>query len=110
LLLTSGQHIAPMARKVAYAVSKGTLHQATATLADELAERGITVNTVNPGPTDTASLAGSDPGPRCRSAAGGTGRRGSARRLVVQQRRGLGDGSGDQFGGRLPPLGLSTGH
>jgi 3-oxoacyl-[acyl-carrier protein] reductase len=62
VLLTSGQHIAPMAREVAYAVSKGALHQATATLADELADRGITVNTVNPGPTDTGWLAGHEPG------------------------------------------------
>jgi 3-oxoacyl-[acyl-carrier protein] reductase len=62
ILLTSGQHLAPMAREVAYAVSKGALHQATATLADELADRGITVNTVNPGPTDTGWLAGREPG------------------------------------------------
>jgi 3-oxoacyl-[acyl-carrier protein] reductase len=53
VLLTSGQHLAPMAREVAYAVSKGALQQATLTLADELADRGITVNAVNPGPTDT---------------------------------------------------------
>jgi NAD(P)-dependent dehydrogenase (short-subunit alcohol dehydrogenase family) len=53
VLLTSGQHLAPMAREVAYAVSKGALQQATLTLADELADHGITVNTVNPGPTET---------------------------------------------------------
>jgi 3-oxoacyl-[acyl-carrier protein] reductase len=53
VLLTSGQHLAPMAGEVAYAVSKGALQQATLTLADELADRSITVNTVNPGPTDT---------------------------------------------------------
>jgi 3-oxoacyl-[acyl-carrier protein] reductase len=53
VLLTSGQHLAPMTREVAYAVSKGALHQATRTLSDELIDRGITVNTVNPGPTDT---------------------------------------------------------
>jgi 3-oxoacyl-[acyl-carrier protein] reductase len=53
VLLTSGQHLAPMTREVAYAVSKGALQQATLTLADELADRRITVNTVNPGPTDT---------------------------------------------------------
>jgi 3-oxoacyl-[acyl-carrier protein] reductase len=53
VLLTSGQHRAPMAREVAYAVSKGALQQATLTLAEELADRGITVNTVNPGPTET---------------------------------------------------------
>lgn len=53
VFLTSGQHLAPMAREVAYAVSKGALQRATLTLADELADRRITVNTVNPGPTDT---------------------------------------------------------
>jgi 3-oxoacyl-[acyl-carrier protein] reductase len=62
VLMTSGQHIAPMAGEVAYAVSKGALQQATLTLADELADRGITVNTVNPGPTDTGwGLADRDP-------------------------------------------------
>jgi 3-oxoacyl-[acyl-carrier protein] reductase len=53
VLLTSGQHLAPMAGEIAYAVSKGALQQATLTLADELADLGITVNTVNPGPTET---------------------------------------------------------
>ncbi len=53
VLMTSGQHIAPMAGEVAYAVSKGALHQATQTLAEALIDRGITVNTINPGPTDT---------------------------------------------------------
>jgi NAD(P)-dependent dehydrogenase (short-subunit alcohol dehydrogenase family) len=64
VLMTSGQHLAPMAREVAYAVSKGALHQATKTLADELIDRGITVNAVNPGPTDTGwEIAGADPSP-----------------------------------------------
>jgi 3-oxoacyl-[acyl-carrier protein] reductase len=53
VLLTSGQHLAPMPGEIAYAVSKGALQQATRTLADALADRGLTVNTVNPGPTDT---------------------------------------------------------
>jgi 3-oxoacyl-[acyl-carrier protein] reductase len=62
VLITSGQHLAPMAREVAYAVSKGALQQATLTLADELADRRITVNAVNPGPTDTGwGLADQDP-------------------------------------------------
>jgi 3-oxoacyl-[acyl-carrier protein] reductase len=62
VLMTSAQHLAPMAREVAHAVSKGALQQATATLADELAERRITVNAVNPGPTDTDwGLADRDP-------------------------------------------------
>jgi NAD(P)-dependent dehydrogenase (short-subunit alcohol dehydrogenase family) len=63
VLFSSGQHLAPMAREIGYAVSKGALQQATLTLADELADRGITVNAVNPGPTDTAWLAGREPGP-----------------------------------------------
>jgi 3-oxoacyl-[acyl-carrier protein] reductase len=53
VLLTSGAHLAPMAREVAYAVSKGALAVATKTLADELADRRVRVNCVNPGPTDT---------------------------------------------------------
>jgi 3-oxoacyl-[acyl-carrier protein] reductase len=64
VLMTSGQHLAPMPREVAYAVSKGALHQATKTLADELIDRGITVNAVNPGPTDTGwEISGQDPRP-----------------------------------------------
>jgi 3-oxoacyl-[acyl-carrier protein] reductase len=64
VLLISGQHLAPMTREVAYAVSKGALHQATKTLADELIDRGISVNAVNPGPTDTGwDISGQDPRP-----------------------------------------------
>ena len=62
VLMTSGQHLAPMGCEIAYAVSKGALQQATLSLADELADRAITVNTVNPGPTDTGwGLADHDP-------------------------------------------------
>ena len=53
VLFTSGQHLAPMTAELPYAISKGAIHQMTATLADALADRGITVNAVNPGPTDT---------------------------------------------------------
>ena len=53
VMMTSGQHLGPMAREVAYAISKGAIEQATATLADAVADHGITLNTVNPGPTDT---------------------------------------------------------
>jgi 3-oxoacyl-[acyl-carrier protein] reductase len=53
ILFTSGQHLAPMSEEVPYAVSKGAIHQMTLTLADALADREITVNTVNPGPVDT---------------------------------------------------------
>jgi 3-oxoacyl-[acyl-carrier protein] reductase len=62
-LLTSGQHLAPMSGEIAYAASKGAIHQITRTLADALADRGITVNTVNPGPTDTGWLQDAEPGP-----------------------------------------------
>jgi 3-oxoacyl-[acyl-carrier protein] reductase len=61
VLLTSGQHLAPMSREVSYAVSKGAVQQATLTLADELADRGITVNAVNPGPTETGWIGDADP-------------------------------------------------
>lgn len=53
VFLTSGQELGPMRGEVAYAASKGALASITATLADELADAGITVNAVNPGPVDT---------------------------------------------------------
>jgi 3-oxoacyl-[acyl-carrier protein] reductase len=82
VLLTSGAHLAPMTREVAYAVSKGALQIATRTLADELADRGITVNCVNPGPTDTGwGLAELDPAPRM--PAGRWGEPDDAARLVA---------------------------
>jgi len=53
VFLTSGQDLGPMPHEVAYAASKGALASITGTLADHLADRGITVNAVNPGPVDT---------------------------------------------------------
>jgi 3-oxoacyl-[acyl-carrier protein] reductase len=53
VFLTSGQHLGPMPGELPYVLSKGAIQAATATLADELADRGITVNAVNPGPVDT---------------------------------------------------------
>jgi 3-oxoacyl-[acyl-carrier protein] reductase len=53
IFLTSGQNQGPMRDEVAYAASKGAVWSITATLADELADQGITVNAVNPGPVDT---------------------------------------------------------
>ncbi|WP_439663283.1 SDR family oxidoreductase [Lentzea sp. HUAS TT2] len=53
VFLTSGQNLGPMPGEIAYAASKGALAAIVATLSHELADRGITVNAVNPGPTDT---------------------------------------------------------
>jgi 3-oxoacyl-[acyl-carrier protein] reductase len=52
-MLTSGQHLRPMPGELAYVASKGALHQLTLSLSAHLAPRAITVNTVNPGATDT---------------------------------------------------------
>ena len=53
VLFTSGQQLGPMNNELAYATSKAALAGITLTLADTLVDKGITVNTVNPGPTDT---------------------------------------------------------
>ena len=53
VLFTSGQHRGPMVDEIAYALSKGAVQQITATMADELIVRGITVNCLNPCPTYT---------------------------------------------------------
>ena len=60
VFMTSGQDLGPMTGEVAYAASKGALASITQTLADQIAERGITVNTVNPGPVDTGYAAFAD--------------------------------------------------
>jgi 3-oxoacyl-[acyl-carrier protein] reductase len=53
VLLTSGQGRGPMAGELPYAASKAALSGVVLSLSDHLAPRGITVNAVNPGPTDT---------------------------------------------------------
>jgi 3-oxoacyl-[acyl-carrier protein] reductase len=53
VFMTSGQDLGPMTGEVAYAASKGALASITRTLADQLADQAITLNTVNPGPVDT---------------------------------------------------------
>jgi 3-oxoacyl-[acyl-carrier protein] reductase len=58
VFLTSGQGQGPMVGEVAYAAAKGALAAITLTVAEELADRRITVNTVNPGPVQTGYLTG----------------------------------------------------
>jgi len=53
IVLTSGQGRGPMSRELSYAASKAALSGIVLSLSDALAPRGITVNAVNPGPTDT---------------------------------------------------------
>ena len=53
VLFTSGQHRGGMPAELPYVLSKGAIQQMTASLAAHLAPRLITVNCVNPGPTDT---------------------------------------------------------
>ena len=51
--LTSGQGRGAMPGKLAYVSTKGAIEAFTVTLAAEVAPLGITVNAVDPGPTDT---------------------------------------------------------
>jgi 3-oxoacyl-[acyl-carrier protein] reductase len=58
--LTSGQGRGAMPGKLAYAATKGAMEAFTVTLAVEVAPRGITVNAVDPGPTDTGWMTEED--------------------------------------------------
>ncbi|RIK45052.1 MAG: oxidoreductase [Chloroflexi bacterium] len=50
---TSGQSLGPMPGELAYIATKGAIEAFTRTLAVEVGHLGITVNAVDPGPTDT---------------------------------------------------------
>lgn len=51
--ISSGQSYGPMPDELAYATSKGAVEAFTLSLSAELARRGITVNAIDPGMTDT---------------------------------------------------------
>ena len=51
--VTSGQGLGGMPSELAYAATKGGLDALTVSLPSALAGRGVTVNAVDPGPTDT---------------------------------------------------------
>jgi 3-oxoacyl-[acyl-carrier protein] reductase len=53
IVLSSGQHLGPMTGEIPYAASKAGIVGMVETLAFQLGPRGLTVNAVNPGPTDT---------------------------------------------------------
>jgi NAD(P)-dependent dehydrogenase (short-subunit alcohol dehydrogenase family) len=82
VLFTSGQHLGPMKGSVPYAASKGALHQMTLTLSDELIDRGVTVNTISPGPTDTGWIP-EEWDPRRRMPLGRWGQPDDAARLIA---------------------------
>ena len=95
-----------MPSELAYAVSKGALLVATPTLAEELADRGITVNCVNPGPTDTGWGLARDR-PRRRMPGGRWGEPDDAARLgrlALQRRRALDHRPDHRLRGRVSPL------
>lgn len=54
--MTSGQAKGAMTSEIAYVASKAALAGLTASVADGLIERGIVLNTVNPGPVNTGYL------------------------------------------------------
>jgi 3-oxoacyl-[acyl-carrier protein] reductase len=60
VLFSSGQRLGPMPAELPYVASKGALEALVLSLADSLAARGISVNAVNPGPTDTGLLRGEE--------------------------------------------------
>ena len=54
--LTSGQTLSFMSNEIAYATTKSAIETLTRTISQEIAKKGITINAVNPGLTDTGWL------------------------------------------------------
>lgn len=51
--ISSGQSLGEMPDEIAYAITKGAIETFTRTISQRIAAKGITINAVNPGPTDT---------------------------------------------------------
>jgi 3-oxoacyl-[acyl-carrier protein] reductase len=56
--MTSGQSLGVMTQEVPYTITKAGLEMLTLQLSFELREQGITLNAVDPGPTDTGWMTG----------------------------------------------------
>jgi 3-oxoacyl-[acyl-carrier protein] reductase len=56
--MTSGQSLGVMAQELPYTITKAGLEMLTLQLSFELREQGITLNAVDPGPTDTGWMTG----------------------------------------------------
>ncbi len=83
--MTSGQGQGPMSHQLGYAASKATLAGLTLSVADDLAGRGILLNTVNPGPVNTGYLdeVADDPDVLARFPAGRVGEPDDPARLIA---------------------------
>lgn len=57
--MVSGELLAPMPDNLPYVITKGAVDALTITLSGSLAPKGITVNAVDPGPTDTGWMTSS---------------------------------------------------
>ena len=51
--VSSGQSLGKMPTEIAYAMTKSAIDMLTYTLSSEIAAKGITINSINPGPNDT---------------------------------------------------------
>jgi 3-oxoacyl-[acyl-carrier protein] reductase len=84
LFLTSGQDLGPMPGELAYVASKGAITAFMRSLAKEVGSKGITVNALDPGPTETGWMSEDVKTSLIRqSAAGRLGRPEDAARLIV---------------------------
>ncbi|MFB7620827.1 SDR family oxidoreductase [Kitasatospora sp. NPDC056181] len=70
--LSTANTVRPVPGSAAYVAGKGAVEQLTAVAAQELGPRGITVNTVSPGATDTDLLRGTNPPEALEAVAGMT--------------------------------------